>query len=108
MERLTRGAHDLLIAATTRAAGRTVLTTDAPAFDDLRVACKDGARETVVDLALTRNGRRTAGVKAPSTVVGALAQQPRAVRAQVALEVAADATIQPSSPCSKTIVSFTG
>lgn len=30
-----RGAHDLLIAATARATGRTILTTDARAFDDL-------------------------------------------------------------------------
>lgn len=30
-----RGAHDLLIAATARASGRTILTTDARAFDDL-------------------------------------------------------------------------
>lgn len=30
-----RGAHDLLIAATAHATGRTVLTTDARAFDDL-------------------------------------------------------------------------
>ena len=30
-----RGAHDLLIAATARATGRTILTTDARAFDEL-------------------------------------------------------------------------
>lgn len=30
-----RGAHDLQIAATARATGRTVITTDAHAFDDL-------------------------------------------------------------------------
>jgi len=30
-----RGAHDLLIAATARVTGRTILTTDAHAFDDL-------------------------------------------------------------------------
>lgn len=30
-----RGAHDLIIAATARAAGRTVISADAAAFDDL-------------------------------------------------------------------------
>ena len=33
--RRPRGAHDLQIAATARAAGRTLLTTDQSAFDDL-------------------------------------------------------------------------
>jgi tRNA(fMet)-specific endonuclease VapC len=32
---LPRGAHDLIIAATARASGRTVLTSDATAFEDL-------------------------------------------------------------------------
>ena len=49
----------------------------------------DLAREPEVDLTMAGHGSRALGVEAPKAVVAALAQESRAVGAQVALEVTA-------------------
>jgi hypothetical protein len=48
----------------------------------------DLACEPEVDLTVTRHGRRALRIEAPEAMVAALAQQPRAVVSEMALEIA--------------------